>query len=146
MLHVTWGRILTAVNNTAEHPIIKTSVGTVQRTGTDLVEVRFTPGCALTVAGIAAIIEARAKLNLGKPDLLLAVFPAEEVDFDLAMISTDHYQGRAVEEFTRASAWVVRNEHNERFTRLYFAYFPSPVPSAIFMQEQEALAWLEARR
>ncbi|MEO8067160.1 MAG: hypothetical protein ABI599_05660 [Flavobacteriales bacterium] len=134
------------MNNTAEHPIINTPVATVQRTGTDLVEVRFTSGCVLNVTGIAGILDARAELNRGIPDLLLAVFPAEEVDFELTMISTDHYQGRPVEQHTRASAWVVRNEHNERFTRLYFAYFPSPVPSAIFMQEQEARAWLQTQR
>jgi len=60
----------------------------------------------------------------------------------MSMITPDHYNGRPVEQYTTAVAWVVRNEHNERFTRLYFAYFQSPVPSAIFMEEEEARAWL----
>ncbi len=128
--------------NTAQVPI-DTPIATVQHIATDLVEVRLKPQHTLSVAGIGAILKARELLGYGAPSRVLFMFPAEETDFDLNMITTDHYQGRPVEQFTRAIAFVFRNAHNERFGRLYFAYFPSPVPSAMFMEEAEARAWLD---
>ncbi|MBK6540184.1 MAG: hypothetical protein IPG10_02650 [Flavobacteriales bacterium] len=130
------------MNTTADKRLIDTLIATVQRTSPDLVEVRFKPGAVLTISGITAVLRAREELGRTASHCALIVFPEEETDFDMSMITMDHYKGRPVVEFTQAVAWVVRNEHNERFTRLYFAYFPSPVPSAIFMEEAEARAWL----
>lgn len=133
------------MKNTADHPIVKTPIATVQRTAPDLVEVRFNPGCVLSVAGISAILNVRDELGREAPSHVLIVFPHEELDFEMTMLTTDQYRGRPVEQHTLSVAWVVRNAHNEHFTRLYFAYFPSPVPSAIFMEEAQGRAWLMGR-
>ncbi|MFZ1689310.1 MAG: hypothetical protein WAU70_17945 [Flavobacteriales bacterium] len=134
------------MNSTAPSPLVHTPIATVQRTGSDLVEVRFHPGCVLSVGGISAILEVRDELGREARNHVLIVFPADELDFDLNMITTDHYGGRPVEQHTISLAWVVRNAHNERFTRLFFAYFPSPVPYAIFSTEEEAIDRLGGQR
>ncbi len=121
---------------------IDTPIALVERTAPDLVEVRLKPGITLSVAGIAAILQARKQLAEGQRMRVLFVFTHDDTDFDMAMITADHYGSVKAEDFTRAVAWVARNAHNERFCELYFAYFPSPVPSAIFMTEEEGRAWL----
>ncbi len=123
---------------------IDTPIATVQRTG-DLVEVRFKVDATLTVAGIMSIMQVRERLAAGKALKILIVFPQSEMDFEMSMITTDHYTAMPVQQFTRAVAWAAINDHNERFCKLYFAYFPSPVPSAIFMTEEEARTWLESK-
>ena len=125
--------------------LVDTPLATIQRSGTDLVEVRFKPGCVLNAAGIAAILDARQGVAVEGPLLVLIVFPQDNVDFEMQMITTDHYDQRPVKQHSRAVAWVTRNAHNERFTQLYFAYYPSPVPSAIFAEEEEARAWLATK-
>lgn len=121
---------------------IDTPIARVQRTADDVTEVRLRSGCTLTVPGIAAILAARQQVAAGVPQRVLFVFPAEEVDFDMTMITKDHYASVPAREFTKAVAWAMGNPHNERFCQLYFAYFPSPVPSAIFLSEEEARTWL----
>jgi hypothetical protein len=125
--------------------VIDTPIATIQRTTADLVEVRFKAGATLSVAGITAILSARQESASGTPMRVLIVFAADEMDFDMAMITKDHYSSIPVQQFTRAVAWVTRNDHNERFCQLYFAYYPSPVPSAIFSTEEEARTWLEGK-
>lgn len=115
----------------------------MERTAPDLVEVRFKAGAILSVAGIRGLLDARERIAEQAPSRVLIMFPDEEMDFDMAMITTDNYQGRPVEQHSKAVAWVTRNARNDRFTRLYFRYFPSPVPAAIFLEEREARAWLE---
>lgn len=124
---------------------IDTPIAIVERTASDLVEVRVKPGSTLSVAGITSILQARKQLSSGQRMRALFVFANEDTDFDMAMITADHYGGAKAEDFTRAVAWVAHNAHNERFCELYFAYFPSPVPSAIFMTEEAARGWLEGK-
>lgn len=130
---------------TTTQTLIDTGIATVQRTGPDRVEVHFKPGACLTVPGVHEMLLARQTLANGVRSRVLFVFSTEETDFDLSMITTNHYAGLPVEQFTLATAWATRNEHNDRFTRLYFAYFPSPVPNAIFQEEAQARAWLDAQ-
>ncbi|MBK7382704.1 MAG: hypothetical protein IPI81_05115 [Flavobacteriales bacterium] len=125
---------------------LDTPIAVAERFGDDRVEVRMKPGATLTIAGIAAFIEARQQLAAGVPMRAMIVMPEDEVDFDMSMITTDHYESRPMADFSKAIAWVTRNDHNDRFCRLYFAYFPSPVPCGIFLEEKEALAWLETMR
>lgn len=123
-----------------------TPLAIVERTGPDLIEVRFKPGVVLSIAGIGALLDARERMAGEGASRVLILFPAVEMDFDMAMITTDNYSGRPVGAYSKAVAWVTQNQRNDRFTRLYFAYFPSPVPSAIFDTEAEARAWLETQR
>ncbi len=125
--------------------LIDTPLAAVERTAPHFAEVHFKPGAVLTVAGIAAILTAREVMGRVGPHQALIVFPAEETNFDMTMITADHYKGRPVEEFTSSVAWVTRNEYNERYVRLYFSYFPSPVPGAISKEEVEARTWLQER-
>lgn len=120
-------------------------LATVERTTQDLVEVRFKTGAVLNTAGITAMIDARRQLAGGRPMRVLMVFPDVEMDFELGMITRDHYEMVPITEFTQAVAWVSGNIFNERFCKLYFAYFPSPVPTAIFRKEEEARAWLDGQ-
>ncbi|MBL7950760.1 MAG: hypothetical protein JNM62_03470 [Flavobacteriales bacterium] len=122
--------------------IIDTGIAFVERTSADLVEVRFKSGAVLSASGITALLDARERMAGAGPALVLIMFPNEQMDFELAMMTTDNYQGRPAQRHSRAVAWVTRNAHNDRFTRLYFTYFPSPVAAGIFMDEQEARAWL----
>ena len=126
------------------HSAIDTPIAAVHRAG-DLIEVRFKVGATLTVAGIMSIMQVRQQLAAGEALKVLIVFPQAEMDFDMSMITTDHYSVLPVQQFTRAVAWAAINDHNERFCKLYFAYFPSPVPSAIFMEEKQAREWLEGK-
>ena len=123
--------------------IIDTPIATIQRTAPDLIEVRFKPGATLTVQGISTILQARQQTAGGEPMRVLVIFPQDELLFEMNMITTDYYRTVPVEQFTRAIAWAAMNDHNHRFCDLYFAYFPSPVPSAIFTTEEEARKWLE---
>lgn len=123
--------------------VIDTPIATIQRTTPDLIEVRFKPGATLNVQGISTILQARQQSAAGEPMRVLVMFPQDELLFEMKMITTDYYRTVPVEQFTRAVAWAVINDHNRRFCELYFAYFPSPVPSAIFTTEEEARKWLE---
>lgn len=122
---------------------IETSIAVVERDDQGLIQVRIRPATTLTIVAIAEILEARRRLSEGQPRLVLFVFPPEDVDFELSMITLDHYRTVPVEQFTRAVAWVTRNSRNDQFCKLYFAYFPSPVPSAIFEEESAARGWLQ---
>ena len=124
---------------------IDTPIATILRTAEDMVEVRFKPGATLTVSGITAILNARQQAAAGQPMRALIVFPDDDMEFDMSMITRDHYSFVKVEQFTRAVAWAAITDHNRRFCELYFAYFPSPVPSAIFDREEEARGWLEGK-
>ncbi|MBK8530691.1 MAG: hypothetical protein IPL64_02195 [Flavobacteriales bacterium] len=123
------------------HDHIDTPVATVEY-GDELVVVRFKAGVTLTVSGIVALLTARKRSVDRGPLPVLVLFPDDEMDFDLSMITTDHYKDHPVEGHSKALAWVTRNAHNDRFARLYFTYFPSPVPSAVFLEEAEARVWL----
>ena len=121
---------------------IETRLALVQRVSSDRVEVRFREGITFTTAGIQEILAAREQLGRDAPPARVLIVLPELADFDMDMITRDHYKGQPVRDHSRAVAWVVHNDSNERFTQMYFAYFPSPVPSAIFRLETEAMAWL----
>ncbi|MEO8589768.1 MAG: hypothetical protein ABI432_10395 [Flavobacteriales bacterium] len=125
-----------------ELPFAETSLATIRYTAVDRVEVRFKPGQTLTVPGLAELMTVRQRLGAAGKHRLI-VFMHDEMDFDMAMITTDHYTV-IPQPNTEAVAWVVLNERNEQFTRLYLAYWPAPFPSEVFLAEAEARGWLEA--
>ncbi len=121
---------------------IDTDLALLRRSGPDLLEVHFKPDVVMTSAGIQRIIELRRNLTPAQqPGRVLIVLP-KEPDFNVEMITTDQYKNHPVQDFTRAVAWVVHNDLGDRITQLYFAYFPSPVPTKVFRTEEEARAWL----
>ena len=72
------------------------------------------------------------------------MFTAKGTDFDMSKITTDYYAGLPVEQFTLATAWATRNEHNDRSSRLVRP-FPRSGVHAIFQEEAEARAWWMCR-
>ena len=123
-----------------ELPGQDTPLALMRYTAADRVEVHFKPDRTFTVEGIQQMMAARQQLGVSGPHKVLMIMP-EHVDFDLAMISTDHYR-QMPQPNTLAVAWVARTERNATFTRMYLAYFPPPFPSAVFLTEAEARTWL----
>jgi hypothetical protein len=121
---------------------IDVALATVARTGPDRMDVRCHEGVKWTLGGLNELIEARRSVAGGVPQRVLVVLP-EELDFELSTMTTGHYDRSDLGKHCRAEAWVVRNTFNARLFKVYFSYFPSPVPTVSFMTEAEALAWLE---
>ena len=124
---------------------IDTDLALLIRSAPDLLEVHFKPDVTINSAGIQRILQMRQKLTPAQqPARVLIVLP-EQPDFDVDMITTDQYRPYPVEDFTRAVAWVVHNDLGDRITRLYFAYFPPPVPTQVFRTEVEARSWMNTQ-
>lgn len=122
--------------------LISTALATVTRTAPDRLEVRCHEGVYWSERSIAELIQARAALARGTPMKVLVVLP-EDLPFDTETLASMHYEPMTMKEHCRAEAWAVRHTLNEKIAQLYFRYFPSPVPSAFFMTEEEASAWLD---
>jgi hypothetical protein len=127
--------------NDQQLPERETTLATIRYTAPDRVEVVFKPGIPFTVAGIQEMLQARKELGESGKHRVLILLP-EHVEFDMAMITTDHYTV-IPQPNTEAAAWVVHNERNATFTRLYLSYWPSPFPSEVFLLEADARVWLE---
>jgi hypothetical protein len=121
---------------------ISTALATVTRTAPDRLEVRCHEGVYWSERSIAELIQARATLAEGTPMKVLVVLP-EDLHFDTESLASMHYDPATMKEHSRAEAWAVRNTLNEKIAELYFRYFPSPVPSAFFLREEEASVWLD---
>lgn len=109
------------------------------------VEVRFKPGITLDKAGLDDVITQREQLaaQLG-PHAVLVVFPPDG-DFEIAVMTTDHYNGREALASTRAMAIAANSVMHERMASLYFAYFPQPFKASVFVEEADARRWLQGR-
>ena len=121
---------------------IVTLLATVTRTAPDRLEVRCHEGIYWSERSISEILQARATLAEGQLMTVLVVL-TEDLHFDTETLVTMHYEPEALQVHCRAEAWAVQNTLNEKIHELYFRYFPSPVPSACFLTEQEAIAWLD---
>ncbi len=121
---------------------LDTRLAWVIRTAPDRVEVRFKEGCKLDCTGIAEILDMRRKLGADAPHKVMIVMP-EDVDFEMAMMTKDHYQGRDVKDHTVAVAWVAQASLPHQMTSLYLSYHPSPFRAAVFTNEADALRWLD---
>ena len=104
--------------NTSIPTRIETPIAIVERIGDDRVDVRMKPESTLTIAGVAEFIHARQQLAAGVPMRVLIVMSEREMDFDMSMMTTNHYADRPMADFSKAIAWVTRNDHNDRFCRL----------------------------
>ena len=73
---------------------------------------------------------------------MLAVIPPD-ADFQMSLMTTDHYKDRPVVDCTRFLAIAATSMMHERMASLYFAYFPQQFRTAVFSDEDEARAWLK---
>lgn len=127
------------------HPmndLIETRLATIERVGTELLEVRFKPDQHVDRAGIDEILEERKRLCPEGTRNILTIIPGEP-DFDLDVVTTDHYSGRELENCTRALAIAASSTINERMAGLFFAYFPQAFATKVFSGEEEARRWLQ---
>ena len=122
--------------------LIETRQATLERITAETVEVRFKPGLVLDKSGLDEILVERERFcsNTGK-HAVLAIFP-NDADFDMAIMTQDHYAGRTVVGCTRFLAVAANSLMHERMASLYFAYFPQTFATKIFIEEEEARTWL----
>jgi SpoIIAA-like len=123
--------------------LVETRQATVELVGNGTVEVRFKPGITLDQAGLHEVIAERERLiSAGEPQAVLAIFPPD-ADFEIAIMTMDHYKGRKIQSGTRVVAVAANSLMHERMVSLYFAYFPQPFNAKAFVEEDEARAWLQ---
>jgi SpoIIAA-like len=122
--------------------LVETRQATIEVVGNGTVEIRFKPGLTLDQAGLEEVISERERLFAGgEPQAVLAIFPPD-ADFEIAIMTMDHYKGRRIQGGTRAVAIAANTLMHERMASLYFAYFPQPFNTKAFVEEDEARAWL----
>jgi hypothetical protein len=122
--------------------LIETRQATLEQTATGMIEIRFKPGLVLDKEGLEEVLTERERLCAGDArQVVLAVFPAD-ADFDMAVMTQDHYHGRPLAGCTKLLAVAANSLMNERMVSLYFAYFPQTFPLKVCEEEEEARMWL----
>ncbi len=121
--------------------VIETRLATISLSSPHLLEVRFKNGIKVDGPGLQEVLEQRAELGSKGPFLVLGILPAD-VDFDINVMTENHYAGQKVLDHTLAVGWAANTLMNERMASLYLSYFPQPFPTQVFMEEDEARAWL----
>lgn len=125
--------------------LTETRQATIEQTQDNLLEVRYKPGETIDTEGLMDVIKERERICGGHCDqAVLAVIPPD-ADFQLALMTKDHYHGRPVVDCTKFLAVAASSAMHERMASLYFAYFPQPFATQVFQEEGEARAWLLAR-
>jgi hypothetical protein len=115
----------------------------VCRDGT--VEIRFRSGITLDQAGLHEVIAERERLcSDGELHAVLVIYP-QDGDFEISVMTMDHYTGRKVQGLTRCMAIAANTVMHERMASLYFAYFPQPFAARAFVEEEAAREWLSAQ-
>ena len=122
---------------------VRTRSATLTRTGANEVEIRFTPG-TLDKAGIAEVIGERKRMHGDTPVGLLLIVP-DDVELDVAVISTDHLKVNQAMDHILGFAVVAGSVVAEALLRLYKAYYPTAFAAEVFTDEVEARTWLRAR-
>lgn len=124
---------------------IDTVAAELERLPNGDLEVRFKGHVKLTVPLLDEVMEAREKLGAHGSYTVLVTLP-EDIDFDVNVLTNDHYKGRGLEKSTYAVAWDAESEMNEELVEIFYRYFPQPFPVKVFRDQQEARAWLRTMR
>lgn len=124
------------------HPqLIETRLATVERTGGRMVEVRIKPDVKLDAEGVGEIVRAKRELCIAQESDILMVIPPD-VDFDLNVLALDHHALNGGCGLARRLAFAAQSTFNERLARIYFRYHPRAGETAVFVEEEDARAWL----
>jgi hypothetical protein len=124
---------------------VETRQATVEVCGDGTVEIRFKPGLTLDQAGLHEVIAERERLCAdGEPHPVLVIYP-QDGDFEISVMTMDHYTGRKAQGLTRCMAIAANSLMHERMVSLYFAYFPQPFAAQAFVEEDEARTWLSSQ-
>jgi hypothetical protein len=121
--------------------LTETRLAILERVSPELLEVRFKPGQKIDLSGLHDILLERQRMCNGEPYDVLAIIPPD-TDFEMNVMTQDHYRGLGLERCTRKVAWAASDMLSERMASLYFAYFPQPFPTRVFSDEAEARQWL----
>ena len=124
--------------------LIETRLATLEQVTPDLMEVRFKPDQKIDVEGLDEILRERQRMCPGNCTGILSIFPPD-VDFDLDVMTKDHYHGRGLENCTKALAIAAGSTLNERMVGLFFAYFPQQFSTSVFLMDTDARSWLTAQ-
>ncbi|MFZ1692017.1 MAG: hypothetical protein WAT74_02370 [Flavobacteriales bacterium] len=124
------------------HPqLIETRLATVERTVSNMVEVRIKPDVKLDAEGVGEIVRAKHELCAAQEADILMVLPSE-VDFDLNVLALDHHALNGGCGLARRLAFAAQSPFNERLARIYFRYHPRHGETQVFIAEADARAWL----
>ena len=122
-------------------PKTETELVTIRYTAVNRVEVWFKPGVRFTAAHIAEMMQERARLGASGPHRVLMLMP-EVIDFDPEMVQVEHYTNNP-QPNTEAVAWVAHNFADAHITKLVVERGRPTFPWKVFLNEEEARAWLE---
>lgn len=122
--------------------IVHTEAADIERKPDGNVEIRFRKESKITLSAIKEILDARVKLG-GLGEYAVLVTLPEDIDFDINVLTNDHYQDRELHKCTYAVAWDAESKMNEQLVEIFYRYFPQPFPVKVFRTEQEAREWLD---
>ncbi|MBK8500401.1 MAG: hypothetical protein IPL52_16670 [Flavobacteriales bacterium] len=129
---------------TIEPAETSTTIAHLVRVRPDLVEIRYDPGCTLTLEHMAEVQEARRSLMGTNPYGMLTIIP-EDVDYQLPTMDKDHLAEDRAQGQLIATAVVARANMIQMLVKLYFSYFPQMHRIHVTDKEDGARAWLEAQ-
>lgn len=127
--------------NTKHPQLVETRMATLERTATDVIEVRIKQDVKLDAAGIGEIVRAKHDLCASSAADILVVLPAE-FDFELSSLAVNHSEANGGCGLSRRLALAAQSPFNERLASIYFKYNPRANETAVFLEESDARAWL----
>ena len=125
--------------------LIDIGPATIEGVKPDFVVVRFKPGSVADGNAFKVSMEARRKHFSATPHVVMLVAD-DDTDFDPKILAKNHYVGQETEPFTLAMALVCREPTVRNILELYFAMHRAAFPVMFFMDEAEAMPWVEAQR
>lgn len=120
---------------------IDTEAAELERFPDGDIELRFKADVKLTIPRMEEVMRARKKLCGDGPYRVLVTLP-EDIDFDVNVLTNDHYKDRDLDQCTCAVAWDAESEMNEELVEIFYRYFPQPFPVKVFRTHSEARKWL----
>ncbi|MCB0764245.1 MAG: hypothetical protein R2815_09865 [Flavobacteriales bacterium] len=118
-----------------------TALATIDRSEDGIIRIRFKHEVRVDVSGLAEILQARRDLAGDDRPGVMALLP-EDLDFDNAILTTDHHAGSDPRTFTKAFAIVTRSHLLVRLYSIYATYFKQDFPVRTFDDEDAAVQWL----
>lgn len=120
---------------------IETRLATMVLTATGFIEQRFREGVKLDREGFEENRRARQELCGSGPYVMLSILP-EDLDFELTVLSSDHFGAAAEIAGLTALAVVAHGKLIQGVSAIFFKYFPPQFPARIFNNETDAREWL----
>ena len=124
---------------------IETKLATMSLVAPGYIEQRFRVGVAMDREGFEENRQVRHMLGGAAPYVMLSVIP-EGVDFQLDVVTIDHFGMEPEGSGLSALAVVAGDNLLTSITHLFFKYFPPSFPARVFNNEAGAQAWLATLR